>query len=330
MSKLSDRDWGSTIGPILEDAWWEARKRLLLLGREQSDVDRYAQMDPDHMGDPAQLVDIHMHQFFDARLKQAVPGILVFGEEAPMRQVLLNAHSFPFVAFVDPIDGSAAAWSLPGGWGQVIVIQKFINTQADGTPVMQLLFIGVIDAEGGTTTFDFTTDRLEIDTLGQGFEGGESRDRDPLTYAGGCFEVTGLPTVLIGGYKPKSDWWLPFKTVREKLLSHPTLNKAQVFNIAGAPAARKVIQNADNVVIQLNNSTLWDGSAALLIAAADGTVIRRGDTEPCSFDEILSWWSKPAYQLKKREIEPCRQVPGFIAGMRPDRVRDVAELCQGL
>ena len=46
--------------------------------------------DPHHMGDPAQKVDQHMQQFSDSALRRAVPGILVFGEEAPMSQVLLS------------------------------------------------------------------------------------------------------------------------------------------------------------------------------------------------------------------------------------------------
>lgn len=325
MGPRPEESWSTRLAPVLTDSWHEARRALLRASRNQSDLDTwFTRNDADHMGDPAQEVDQHMHQYLDSMLKQAVPGIQVFGEEQPLRQALLN-QTFQHAAFIDPIDGSAAAWSLPGGWGQVVVIQKFINRDSDGTPHFQLLYAAVVDAEGGITEFEISNPYVTVNIIDQGFSGGEAYDSE-ISYSGGSQEITGNTTVLIGGYKPKPSWWTPFVTLRAALLD--ALPSAQVFNIAGAPTTRKVIQNADNVVVQVNSSTLWDGIGALLVAKAGGTVIRFGSLNPLPTADILQLANEAAYiRSPDGKLTEARPFPPFIAGMSPERVFKVAEQC---
>lgn len=104
--------------------------------------------------------------------------------------------------------------------------------------------------------------------------------------------------------------------------------------IAGAPVTRKVIQNADNIAVQLNPSSLWDGVCAVLVAVAGGTVVPIGSTEPTTWDEILEWWSQLGYERDPDRddgsMRAARRVPGFVAGMRADRVIEAAGMCLDL
>ena len=327
----SDSGWSGLITPLLRDAWWEMRRQILLASRANSDTDSVLIADPHHMGDPAQKVDQHMQQFSDSALRRAVPGILVFGEEAPMSQVLLSP-AFNHIAYLDPVDGSAPAWAIPGGWGHVIVIQQFVGLR-EGRPYCPLRYVGVLDAEGGTVVYDKTEPYVAIDLIDQGFEGGEAYDAEPLTYDGNAdtfHEITAKPVLIVGGYKPH--WWTRFCVLRERALEH--WPEAQVFNIAGAPVTRKVIQNADNIAVQLNPSSLWDGVCAILVSAAGGTVVPIGSTEPAAQDEVLGWWSQLGYERDPDRgdgsMRAARRVPGFVAGMRADRVIEAAGMCHDL
>lgn len=323
----SQDTWSARLTPLLAESWWEARKQILMASRMSADDDVWLLEDPDHMGDPAQKVDQHMHQFSAAGLHRVVPGIQVFGEEAPMTQLLLSSD-FPHVAYLDAVDGSAQAWALPGGWGQVLIVQEFEGNGGDGQPRCAPRYIGVLDAEGGTTVFDAALPYIAVDMIDQAFEGGDAFD-DELTYEGDTiYEITKELVVLVGGYKPK--WWPPFAELRSRILR--ALPKAQVFNAAGSPVTRKVIQNADNVVVQLTPSSIWDGAAAALVARAGGYVIPVGDDKPVGRDEVLDWWSHLGYQpdVDTKKYRVAKRIPPFIAGMRLDRVQAVAALCKGL
>ena len=326
---LPDDTWSKRLTPLLSEAWWEARRQILMASRMSADEDVWLLEDPDHMGDPAQKVDQHMHQFAASGLHQAVPRIQVFGEEAPMTQLLLS-RDFHYVAYLDAIDGSAQAWSLPGAWGHVLIVQQY-EGQKDGAPWCPIRYIGVLDAEGGTTVFDVTAPYVAVDMIDQLFEGGDVFD-DEITYDEGdtFFEITNEPVVLVGGYKPK--WWPRFVALRESVLAR--WPKAQCFNTAGAPVTRKVIQNADNVVIQLTASSLWDGAAAALVARAGGYVIPIGAEEPLGKDEVLEWWSRLGYEpdpdVGGKKYRAAKRVPPFVAGMRLDRVKLAAQMCKDL
>lgn len=312
-------NWHSRIQPVLGDSWFEARKQILLASRLNSDSDHYFFSDPSHMGDPAQIVDQHMHQHTADRLRQEVPGVQVFGEEAPIRQLLLS-KSFKYIAYLDPIDGSAQAWSLPGGWGQAIIIQQFVGRH-ENRPKTELRYAGVLDAEGGIVSYDITEPYVPIDLITQGFDGGEAYDADPLIYD--CdtrYEITAKPVALIGGYKPR--WWSKFSAVRERILIE--WPEAQVFNVAGAPVTRKVIQNADNVVMQLNRSSLWDGVGALFIAQAGGTVVPLVEGTPAEVKatDVVQWWSTLGYEHRESDdtMQVALPIPPFVAGMNRERV----------
>ena len=325
-----DVSWSARVTPLLADAWFEVRKQILLASRANADGDSVLISDPRHMGDPAQIVDQHMQQFADSALRRAVPGIQVFGEEAPMSQLLLDTKKFKYLAYLDPVDGSAPAWAIPGGWGHVVVIQQYVGLKK-GQPYCPPRYVGVLDAEGGTVVYDITEPYVAIDLIDQAFEGGEAYDSDPLTYDSDTFyEITAKPVLIVGGYKPH--WWSRFSALRARAIE--CWPEAQVFNVAGAPVTRKVIQNADNVAVQLNPSSLWDGVCAILVAAAGGTVVPVGSVEPVGLEEVRDWWSWLGYEkdpdCEDGTMRVARRVPAFIAGMRKDRVCEAARMCLAL
>ena len=43
---------------------------------------------------------------------------------------------------ISPVDGSAPAWAIPGGWGHVIVIQQFVGLR-EGRPYCPLRYVEV-------------------------------------------------------------------------------------------------------------------------------------------------------------------------------------------
>ncbi len=325
---LPDDTWSSRLTPLLTDAWLEARRQILMASRTSADEDVWMLEDPDHMGDPAQKVDQHMHQFAASGLHKVVPRIQVFGEEAPMSQLLLS-RDFQYLAYLDAIDGSAQAWALPGAWGHVVIVQQYEGLK-EGEPSCPVRYIGVLAAEGGTTVFDVSQPYVAVDMIDQMFEGGDVFD-DEIAYDGDTiFEVTREPVVLVGGYKPA--WWARFCGLRERIAAE--WPRAQVFNTAGAPVTRKVIQNGDNIAIQLTASSLWDGSGAALIARAGGFVVPIGEDEPLPRDEVLAWWSKLGYEPDPdaggKKYRAAMRVPPFVAGMRLDRVKMAAQMCKDL
>ncbi|MDO5093436.1 MAG: hypothetical protein Q4D79_08440 [Propionibacteriaceae bacterium] len=328
-SIVPSNTWSKRLTPLLTEAWWEARKQILTAPRTNADEHVWLLEDPDHMGDPAQKVDQHMHQFAADGLHRAVPRIQVFGEEAPMSQLLLS-NDFPYVAYLDAVDGSAQAWALPGAWGHVIIVQQYQGVIA-GEPYCPARYIGVLDAEGGTTVFDAALPGVAVDMIDQMFEGGDVFDDEMVYYDDeAIFEVTKQPVLLVGGYKPT--WWKRFAVLRERILHE--WPKAQVFNTAGSPVTRKVIQNGDNVVAQLTPSSLWDGAGAALIAQAGGAVIPIGNSEPLPRDQILSWWSRLGYEPDPssdgEKYRPALRIPPFVAGMKAERVQVAARLCRDL
>jgi hypothetical protein len=73
---------------------------------------------------------------------------------------------FPLLANIDAIDGSAQAWSIPGGWGHVVVIQEHTGTQdADGAEILRPSFIGIADAEGAVVMSDDSQDTPSTSNL---------------------------------------------------------------------------------------------------------------------------------------------------------------------
>ncbi len=327
LSELSSRRWATILHPLLIDAWSEARTQILLASRLDTDSPALMITDPDHMGDPAQRVDLHMHQFLAAGLHKHYPAMNVYGEEATLGSVLMS-RDFPYIAYLDAIDGSAQAWSLPGAWGNVVVIQEAVFPEP-GTPQLELRFVAVVDAEGGTTTAEAADPFVTVRTLYQ-IEA-DTVDDDPLSYEPGedLYQITGTPTVLVGGYKPT--WWARFAELRRRIAE--VWPAAPVFNTAGAPVARKVIQNSDNVAVQLTASTLWDGAAALLIARAGGVVWPVGAEQPLNRDEVWQMWSQFGYEPKPDDPgrhRPAAVIPPFVAGMRGDRVEAAIRVCSDL
>lgn len=271
MSNLDlSRTWSHRLAPLFSEVWFEARREILMASRMEMDDTVWMTSSPDHMGDPAMKVDQSIHQFADARLRAEVSGIQVFGEESTLSNLLLRTRDYRYLAYLDAVDGSAQAWSLPGAWGHVTVIQEFKGVEAE-KPLCELRFLGVLDAEGGVTMAEESVDFVGVDMVDRLFEQ-DTYDDDWISYTreGEIFEVTKRPVVLVGGYKPS--WWTKFAALRLAICKRwPDAKQtpgSAVFNTAGAPVTRKVIQNADNVAIQLTASTLWDGVAAALVARA--------------------------------------------------------------
>ena len=321
------RRWAFILHPVLIDAWTEARTQILLASRLDTDSPALMITDPDHMGDPAQRVDLHMHQFIAAGLHERYPAMHVYGEEAALGSLLIS-KDFPYIAYLDAIDGSAQAWSLPGAWGNVVVVQQFVPTETNPRN-LELRFVAVVDAEGGMTTAEAADQFVTVRTLYQ-IEP-DTIDDDQLSYEPDedLYQITGVPTVLVGGYKPS--WWARFAELRRRVSE--VWPRSPVFNTAGAPVSRKVIQNADNVAIQLTASTLWDGAAALLVSRAGGVVWPLDADQPLSRDEVWQLWCQFGYEPKPDE--PARQrpaavIPPFVAGMRGDRVEAARRLCVDL
>ena len=73
---------------------------------------------------------------------------------------------------------------------------------------------------------------------------------------------------------------------------------------------------------------------AVLVAAANGTVVPIGGTEPATRDEVSEWWSQLGYERDPDRgdgsMRAARRVPGFVAGMRADRVIEAAGMCLDL
>ncbi len=248
-----------------------------------------------------------------------------------MRRIAYVASSLRYIGYLDAIDGSAQAWSLPGAWGHVMLVQEFVGLAADGGPDCQMRFLGVLDAEGGTTFAESALPYVSVDIIDRS-EGDAYSDDLELSYSeeGEKFEVTSTPVVLAGGYKPT--WWQAFSTLRERVAARWPDVKVPVFNTAGAPVTRKVIQNADNVAVQLAASSLWDGATAALVSRAGGYVFEIGETEPKAHDVVWSWWSQFGYERDPRpEVvgrwRPATHIPAFVAGMDLARTRAVAEEC---
>jgi len=124
--------------------------------------------DDTHIGDPAALADVQVHQKAEAELVKALHplGVKVVGEEGVVTQLALDEDDFPLLANVDAIDGSAQAWSIPGGWGHVVVLQQYCGVEDDQeTFRLQARFIGIADAEGAVVMADDSSDDIDESPL---------------------------------------------------------------------------------------------------------------------------------------------------------------------
>ncbi len=332
--------------PVLERVWFFARKQIFHASRlNADDVNSWMVESPDHMGDPAKKADRQVHQYATGLLVRSIPNIQVFGEEEDLTNLVLDPYQFKYIAYLDAIDGSAQAWSLPGGWGHVLVIQQFIMADpASGLPVCEPRFVAVVDAEGRIVSAEplelsayvdvSLVGRPHLESVNDTLESEPAvtewmSDYDNLTYdaEGDQFSITGAPILMVGGYKPKT--WPLFSRLRSMM--REAWSAAPVFNTAGSPVTRKVIQNADNVAVQLGPSTLWDGVCAALVARAGGCVIPIGQVEPPSVDIVWGWWKHFGYKRSKDNPdrwEPDHCIPPFVAGMDPERVATVAKMCR--
>lgn len=323
--------WGRRMAPVFKDVWFEARRHIHKASRLSADEDVFFLTSTSHMGDPAQRTDRYIHQFAADRLREHLRWVLVYGEEEDLVSIEMHPAEYRYIAYLDAIDGSAQAWSLPGAWGHVVVIQEYrgMQTDAAGNRVRRFepRFVGVLDAEGGTATGEAAMNFVTVNMIDQPDSDVEEGDQE---YEQGTdFEVTGSPVVLVGGYK--ANWWSRFSSVRSRLVD--AMPRAHVFNTAGAPCVRKVIQNADNVIVQLTPSTLWDGAAAALVARAGGFVVALGQTEPLGNDDVWAWWGRFGFEPDADDPDrwvPAACVPPFVAGMDRDHVLAVAECCLDL
>lgn len=128
--------------------------------------------------------------------------------------------------------------------------------------------------------------------------------------------ITGVTTVLVGGYKPS--WHNGFV----QLLAG--LDDCVVFNTAGAPVTRKAILNSDVVVIQ-RASTLWDGIGAYLFARAGGYVVFDGSTEPLPREAVEQWFDRLPYEYRDGVgVTESICIPAFVAGMDWERTAAIA------
>lgn len=304
---------------VLEGAWQFARALLLNAGVTSADQTTYMDQDPEHMGDAAHRIDLMLHQWIDARLMSAFLGMRTAGEENPPNGLLLDPQFFNHIAYIDALDGSRQAFVLPGAWSINLVVQRYLGLdRITATPRCCVSFIGSIDAEGVSVHWTPAIPGVQLQLAGNGNPLPLTACDQLLVADGEEFGVTGDTTVLAGGYKTR--WWDDFRSLREAVLDVPA------FNTAGAPVARKAIQNADVVVVELNRSTLWDGIAAGLIAGAGGYVCELGQTEALPAETVMNWFNEFGYERRaaSRRLKERYPVPGFVAGMDGKRVENVA------
>jgi hypothetical protein len=316
--------WIDLMRPVLERGWNEARRTILHAGRLAADDDVWMLSNPDQMGDPAARADRWMHQYIAAELSRTLPGVAVVGEEHLPNALLLDPNVNRYLAYVDAIDGSRQAFSLPGCWGIPIVAQQHLGgADAHGYPRCAMRYIGIVDAEGVVVATEEGVPYAEMNVIGTA--AGSIFSDQLIVQEGDNFGITGDLTLLVSGYKP--EWWPAFAELRTRLRSSP------VFNTAGAPVTRKVLQNSDVVVVQTTRSTLWDGAGAGVIAAAGGFVMELGTMEPLPASLVLDWYSQFGYQ--RRTDEPGRLIerrciPRFVAGMDWEHVLAVGKATVGL
>lgn len=313
----------------LEILWQDARREIFNAGAYDSDQTwhfRYA----DHMGDRQHQIDVWLHQAATRLLNYSHPGMPIFGEENPPTSLLLSTRDFQHIAYLDALDGSRQALSLPGGWSITLLLQKYCGGRDKrDLPKCRVALLAVIDAEGASATWTPAASSVYLKLAGASADGEMVSDQvvagqlvsDHLLISDGAgFGVTGELTVLVGGYKPNS--WAEFVRLREAMPGCP------VFNTAGAPVTRKVLQNSDLVVAQLENSTLWDGVGAGLIAAAGGFVIVKGEAEPLPKEHVVEWFDAFGYQSNPTDpgrLQERRCIPAFVAGMDSSNVVRVAQ-----
>ena len=306
------------VRQVLLAGWREIRPLLMQASVVSADDEMFLLTDPDHMGDAASRIDTWMHQSLAHQLVRAFDGLQVLGEEGATLNLLLDPRRFRLLAYLDALDGSRQAFTLPGGWSINIVLQQYLGIgTGDKMPRCRVALLAVIDAEGVSAIWSPGIRGVDL-RLGDAAEGTVHSDQLLIT-EGETFGVTGDTTVLAGGYKP--DWWEPFRALREALPDYA------VFNTGGGPVTRKALQNDDIVVVQLVDSTLWDGIPAGLIAAAGGFVCPVGGVEPLAMDTVLAMFDVFGYV--RSEDDPGRLVeayviPAFVAGMDLGRVQRVA------
>lgn len=318
----------NTFRPVLESAWKEARRQILNAAMINADSTTWMFDNPDQMGDAAVKVDKHLHQKIAGWLHVRVPEILVYGEESPPVTMILDPNTFNRIAYVDALDGSRQAFSLPGGWSINLVVQRYLGPGED-LPNCQVSFLGMVDAEGVTVTWTHPSPygaeikiiRVDSEDQADGnTDDGERLLADQFVVGEGeDFGITGDPIVVCGGYKP--GWWDKFRTLREAVRDVP------VFNTGGAPVARKVLQNSDVVAVQLSDATLWDGVAVGLIAAAGGYVCELGSDKPVPPSRVFEWFSNFGYKRRGSESAQLTEnycIPAYVAGMDGEHVLRIA------
>ncbi|MCA1712790.1 MAG: hypothetical protein LC789_14590 [Actinobacteria bacterium] len=303
----------------LESGWQRARSQILNASRISADDEMFMIAHPEHMGDPAHRIDRWLHQWTSRMLERVVTDVQIFGEEQKPVAALFDVHHFNRIGYLDALDGSRQAFCLPGGWSINFVLQRYLGLGPDRLPKCELVLLAVVDAEGVSALWTRGNGAVELGLVGASTEARTVYSDQLLVAEGEDFGVTGQLTVLAGGYKPT--WWEDFSALREGLPDVP------IFNTAGGPVARKVIQNSDVVVVQLTASTLWDGIAAGLIAAAGGFVVEVGGREPLPAEHVLAWFSLFGYERGDTTggaLTESRCVPPFVAGMDEENVKRVA------
>jgi fructose-1,6-bisphosphatase/inositol monophosphatase family enzyme len=309
---------------LLEELWVEARRQILNAAVVSADTDTFILANPDQMGDPQHRIDRWLHQRAQSLLGAIMPGVPLLGEEHPPTNLLLDKKTFNYIAYLDALDGSRQAFSLPGGWSINIVLQRYLGLTDKNLPRCSLTLLGTIDAEGVSVLWVPAAGGVDLRLVGAGAER-SSVFSDQLVVAEGFSSgITGVTTVMAGGYK--STRWDNFVEIRESVAECP------VFNTAGAPVARKTLQNSDVVVAQLDSSTLWDGIAAGLIAAAGGYVTRLdahgNDGEALPAQLVQDWFSEFGYERRIDTGDRLKEhycIPPFMAGMDGNRVEYVTQ-----
>jgi fructose-1,6-bisphosphatase/inositol monophosphatase family enzyme len=309
------QDFHDQLVATLPGIWLAARGEVL--GASQVDADSVFHLtDPAHLGDPAVRADQAIHQHVHGQLARLYPNIVVVGEEARPRSLLLDPARFNLIAQVDALDGSKQAFALAGGWSTVVVLQQYLGASLAG-PDLRTVAVVVVAAEGVAVSAvsgvraAFVTPLLPEDIPGTVFS-----DQVVVSdgSSGGVFEET---IVVTSGYKPT------WREAHVAVLS--ACHDLTVFDAAGSPATLKALLNDDVVVVQPLSSALWDGAASYLIAKAGGFVIPVGSLEPLHESEVFGWFDQLGWHVEEGQLASVLQpVPPFVAGMNFDRVCDVA------
>ena len=72
------------------------------------------------------------------------------------------------MGYLDALDGTRQAFTLPGGWSINLIVQQFVGLGSTGLPKFKAEFLGSIDAEGVSIIWMPALESVELKIAGGG------------------------------------------------------------------------------------------------------------------------------------------------------------------